>query len=127
MTAPEENVAVVRSIYERWQRGEFAMELFHPDVEWTTPHPGAEVHGRTELLAFLRSYMGAWAEYTTELEAIRVLPDHRLLVLFTERARGRSSGVETHLDPAALVTVRDGLVVRYEGLRRADALREAGL
>jgi ketosteroid isomerase-like protein len=127
MSAPDDAGAVVRSIYAGWARGDFMMELFHPDVEWSTPHPGAQVRGRDQVLGFLRSYMGAWAEYRTVLEDVRVLPDGRALAFFSEAATGRSSGVETELHPAALITVRDGLVVRYEGVWREDALRLAGL
>ncbi|HEU0024570.1 MAG TPA: nuclear transport factor 2 family protein [Thermoleophilaceae bacterium] len=127
MTEAEDRVAVIRALHDAWARGDFALELFHPDVEWSTPHPGAELRGRDDLHSFLRSFMGAWAEYTNELEEIRELPDGRVLVLFTETARGRRSGVETQLSPAALVTIRDGLIVRYEGLVREDALRSVGL
>jgi ketosteroid isomerase-like protein len=118
---------VVRKLHEAWARRESGIEFFHPDVEWSTPHPGATVHGRDELLAFLRSFMGAWAEYTNTLEEIRPLPDGRVLVLFTEVGRGRSSGVETTLNPGALVEFEDGLIRRYTGLDRDEALREAGL
>ena len=127
MTEAQANVAVVRALHEAWERREFGIELFHPDVVWSTPHPGADVHGREELLAFLKSFMGAWSEYRNELEEIQVLPDGRLLVFFNEVGRGRISGAETTLSPAALVEIRDGLIVRYEGMEREDALRAAGL
>ncbi len=128
MTEAEANVAVMRALHEAWDRGEFGADLFDPDIEWSTPHPGGgTVHGREELLAFLRSFMGAWSEYTNELEEIRVLPDGRLLVLFNEVGLGRSSGARTELHPGALVEIRDGLIVRYEGMERDEALRAAGL
>jgi ketosteroid isomerase-like protein len=127
MTEAEANVAVIRALYEAWGSGHFGLELFHPDVVWATPHPGADVHGRDELLGFLKSFMGAWAEYSNELEEIQVLPDGRLLVFFNEVGRGRISGAETTLNPAALVEVRDGLITRYEGMERDEALRTAGL
>ncbi len=127
MTEAEENVAVMRALHEAWDRGEWGEELFHPDVEWSTPHPGGTVHGREELLAFLRSFIGAWSEYSNELEEIRVLPDGRLLVLFNEVGLGRSSGARTELNPGALVEIRDGLIVRYEGMERDEAMRAAGL
>ena len=81
------------------------------------------MHGREELLAFLRSFMGAWSEYSNELEEIRVLPDGRLLVLFNEVGLGRSSGARTELHPGALVEIRDGLIVslRGHGARRGAA------
>jgi ketosteroid isomerase-like protein len=127
MSDAEAKVAVIHALHDAWDRGESGAELFHPDVEWSTPHPGGTVHGRDELLAFLRSFIGAWAEYRNDLEEVRVLPDGRLLVLFTEVARGRSSGAVTELNPGALVEIRDGLIARYEGMERDEAMRAAGL
>ena len=127
MTDADAHVAVIRALHAAWARGEFGMELFHPDVVWSTPHPGADVRGREELLAFLKSFMGAWAEYSNKLEEIRALPDGRLLVLFNEVGRGRASGAETRLNPGAIVEIRDGLITRYEGMERPDALRAAGI
>jgi ketosteroid isomerase-like protein len=127
VTEADENVAVMLALHEAWDRREFGAELFHPDVEWFTPHPGGTVHGREELLAFLRSFIGAWSEYRNELEEIRVLADGRLLVLFNEVGLGRSSGARTELNPGALVEIRDGLIVRYQGMERDEALRAAGL
>jgi ketosteroid isomerase-like protein len=123
----EANVELIRSLYEAWHRGEFGGELFAEDVEWSTPHPGGTVHGREKLLAFLRSYMGAWEHYSNELEEIRVLPDGRLLVFLKEVARGRSSGVDMTWSVASIVEIRDGLIQRYTGMERDDALREVGL
>ena len=127
MTRDDANAAVMRALHDAWDRGESGAVFFHPDVEWSTPHPGGVAHGREELLAFLRSFIGAWAEYRNELEEIRVLQDGRLLVLFNEVGIGRTSGAETRLNPGALVEVRDGLIVRYEGMERDEALRAAGL
>jgi ketosteroid isomerase-like protein len=118
---------IVQALYDAWGRGEFGAELFHPDVEWKIPHAGGWVRGRDELVGFLKSFLGAWSEYRNELEEVRALPDGRLLVLFTEQGRGRSSGVETSLSPGALVEIRDGMIYRYEGMERPDALRAAGL
>ena len=127
MTEAEAKVELIRSLYEAWHRGEYGGELFAEDVEWSTPHPGGTVAGRDQLHAWLRSYMGAWEEYFNELEDVRVLDDGRLLVYLTEHARGRSSGVEMTWSVAAIVEIEDGLIRRYTGMERDDALREAGL
>ena len=127
MSEAEPKVELIRSLYAAWHRGEFGEELFAEDVEWSTPHPGGTAHGLDQLLGFLRSYMGAWDEYINELEEVRLLPDGRVLVLLKEVARGRSSGVEMTWSVAALVEIRDGLIVRYEGMERDEALRAAGL
>ena len=123
----DDPAALARALHAAWSRGEFGDEFFHPDVHWTTPHPGGDVHGRDNLHAWLRSYMGAWDEYSNELEMVRVLPDGRLLLHMTEVARGRSSGVDLTWSVAALVELEDGLIKRYEGMDRDEAERRAGL
>jgi uncharacterized protein len=122
------NADVVRSLYARWERGENPDDLYDAEVEWSMPHPGGQVKGPDQVVAFLRSFMGAWEEHVMELEEVRELDDDRVLVFFTERGRGRSSGVETVAHPAAVWTLRDGKVTRFEAYGdRADALRVAGL
>jgi ketosteroid isomerase-like protein len=122
------NADIVRSLYERWARGENPGEVYDPDVEWSMPHPGGQVKGRDEVVAFLRSFMGAWEEHVMEVEDVRELEDGRVLVFFTERGRGRQSGVETAAHPAAFWTLRDGKVTRFEAFGdRDEARRLAGL
>ena len=122
------NADIVRSLYERWARGENPGEVYDPDVEWSMPHPGGQVKGRDEVVAFLRSFMGAWEEHVMEIEDVRELEDGRVLVFFTERGRGRQSGVETAAHPAAFWTLRDGKVTRFEAFGdRDEARRLAGL
>jgi ketosteroid isomerase-like protein len=63
-----------------------------------------------------------------ELEEVRELEDGRVLVFFTERGRGRTSGVETVAHPAALWTLRHGKILRFEAFGdREEARRRAGL
>jgi ketosteroid isomerase-like protein len=122
------NAQLIRSLYERWARRENPDELYDPDIEWSMPHPGGQVKGRDQVVAFLRSFMGAWEEHEMDLEEVRELPDDRVLVFFTERGRGRTSGVDTVAHPAALWTLREGKVVRFEAFGdRDEALRLAGL
>ena len=116
------DVEVVRAIYERWQRGDPAAELLDPEIEWSTPHPdGSAIHGRDEVLAFLRRYVGAFEDYRMELEKIHDLGDHRVLARFSESGRGKGSGAETRLSATGIWTVRDGRAIAY----RADLDRAA--
>ena len=106
------DVEVVRAIYERWQRGDPAAELLDPEIEWSTPHPdGSAIHGRDEVLAFLRRYVGAFEDYRMELEEIHDLGDHRVLARFSESGRGKGSGAETRLSATGIWTVRDGRAI----------------
>jgi ketosteroid isomerase-like protein len=52
----------------------------------------------------------------------------RILVLETQSARGARSGAEISQDVGALLTLRDGLIVRWEYYwERSDALEAAGI
>jgi ketosteroid isomerase-like protein len=121
-------VETVLTIYERVARGESVRELFHDDVEWSMPHPGGEAHGLAEVGAFWRDYESMWEKRVIELEEVRPLDHQRVLVFFTETATGRASGVETGASPAAIWTIRDGKVARFQAwIERAEALRAADL
>jgi ketosteroid isomerase-like protein len=122
------NVDLVLTIYDRVARGETVRELFHDDVEWSMPHPGGEAHGLVEVGAFWRDYEATWTERVLEVEEVRPLDDERVLVFFRETAVGRASGIETGASPAAIWTLRDGKVARFQAwIERTDALRVAGL
>jgi ketosteroid isomerase-like protein len=124
-----EDVELVRAIYERWRRGDGARELFDPEIDWSTPHPdGSAIRGREELLAFLRRYAGTWQDYRIELEEIRDVGEHRVLVLFSESGRGRGSGVEARVRPTGIWTVRDGRAISFKAYAdRTAALKSVGL
>ena len=56
-------VDVVRDIYEEWNAGEWAIELFHPDVEWELTAEGTidqsgTFRGRDALLGYWQRF---WA------------------------------------------------------------------
>jgi uncharacterized protein len=127
------NVDIVRRIYERWGRGEppwsgDALETYDPDVDWYMPHPGLTAHGLDELVRLWHRFLGTWDEYRIELEELRPVGDHHVLVFFSEHARGKGAGVQTESHPAALWTLKDGKVVRFESYAdRAEALAVVGL
>jgi ketosteroid isomerase-like protein len=109
-----QDVEVVRSIYERWDRGDPALDLFHPDIEWSTPHPDAAgIRGRDAVAAFIRTYAGTFRDYRIWLHEIRDLGDHRVQVRFSERGRGKGSGVDTGLSAEGVWTIRDGQAVAF--------------
>jgi ketosteroid isomerase-like protein len=124
VTVERDNVELVRSIYRCWARRADGREHFHPEIEWSLPHPGGQVRGAERVGAFLREFIASWSEHEIELEEVRALDEDRVLVLFKERARGRESGIETVAHPAAVWTVREGKAVRFEGFGdREEALK----
>lgn len=122
MSAADDNVALVREFYRRVLSGETPAELLHPEIEWSLPHPGGQITSRRELGEFWRDYEAAWSDWHIELEEVRAVDDERVLVLFTERGRGRASGAETQAHPAAVWTIRDGRAVRFEASADRDEM-----
>ena len=108
--------------------GATARASFDPELEWSTPHPDASaIRGLEELLAFLHGYAGTWQDYRIELEEIRDVGEHRVLVRFWEAGR-QGSGVETHARPTGIWTVRTGRAITfsaYADRTEAPQVREA--
>jgi ketosteroid isomerase-like protein len=130
----QENVEIVRSIFEAFDRGHRAAfeRLLAPDVEWHSlagPLVGVDTfRGREAMLKFV------WEDVPEEIEGWRVSPEeitdlgnHRVLVVGLFQGRGRSSDVEVNMRVASVYEIRDGMVATvrdYES--RAEALEAGG-
>lgn len=129
----EENVEVIRAMYEHWARGDFPEGFIDPDVVHSrtgaqTPDMEGEWRG---LEAFLRSfaeYLHAFSDLRIEAEEIIDLDDDRVLVLSRHTAQGKLSGAPIDHELGDLFTLRAGKVVRYDSYwDRAVAMKAAGL
>lgn len=131
---PREDVELVRSAFEAWNRGEIDefTGLAAEDIAWLEvsgrPEGGSsERFGRERLRRSLESLFDAWESYHLEVERIEAVGD-RVVAVVREVAKGRSSGLEIDGRWGYLVTVEDGLIVRIEAYRdAAQALQAAGL
>jgi ketosteroid isomerase-like protein len=125
---------LVRVIFERWERGDFAVtDWADPDIEFVLadgPMPG-ESRGVAAMAGVWGELLGAWDHLTVRAEEIRDLGDGRVLVLTTNRGRGKTSGLElgdTATHGANLFHVRDGRVARLVLYwDRANAFSDLGL
>ena len=95
----QENVEIVRSVWDAWNRGDLEGILDHlsPESEF---HPSGRFmdtqqvyRGREEYVDFWREFRAAWEEITIGIERIEDL-DNRVLTLGTFHGRGVESGVE---------------------------------
>ncbi len=117
------------SMRRDWTR---VAELTDPDVELhgtvSGVGEGQVYRGLAEVIHEYEEVDGeAWEERRIEPEKFLDADDH-VVVLLHEYRRGRGSGVELENDTAAVITVRDGLVVRMQGfMDRAAAQKAAGL
>jgi ketosteroid isomerase-like protein len=129
----QENVEIVRQVYEcvnqrRWDR---MAELLDPDVAQHGTVGGVEegtvVRGAGEITQMYDREADAWDLQSIEAERLIDAGD-RVVVFQREYQRGRSSGLELEVETAAVLDLRDGLVVRIQGyMDRAAALRAVGL
>lgn len=128
----EENVEIVRRVFERWSQGDFRanVDLIDPHVVLVLrpdfPDAGAYL-GPDGVAAYTRGFLEPWTRITIEAEELLDAGD-TVVVAVRQRGVGDASGVETELRYFQLWTFRGGKVIPMESIReRAEALEAAGL
>ena len=127
----QENVEIVSRMYEAFGRGDAVAALSYVDSAVVTD-PRHRVDGRVgqghdDLAAILAEWLDTWDEWRQEIEEIRDLGD-RVLVIDTQRGRGKGSGIEWEGRFAMLYEVQHGKITRwtiYDDL--SEAFEAAGL
>ena len=127
----EENVEVVRRIYDAFAEGDFAraLEEGEPDFEWIPPEQDIQgpVQGLGNLRRFLEDQNEAFEDFRVEAEELKVRGD-QVLAFIRVSGRGRGSGVEFDIRAANLWTFRGGRLIRGQVFpEREKALEAAGL
>jgi ketosteroid isomerase-like protein len=122
----EENVEVVRRIYETWLRGDSARDLIDADVEYVNPPDAVEGGTRRGRRAFA-GIRDAYDDVRVEPERfIDAGPD--VVVIARITAKGKGSGVDIDWRQGYVWTVRDGKGVRFRWFNKPEqALEAAGL
>ena len=125
---------MIERAYRLWGEGRFDdfFAMLDPEIEWIPPayalEPGT-VHGIEDVKRGVSSYFEAFEEFVPHAE--RIMPTHRegeYLSLATTHVRGRESGVETQIEVAHLIQIRDGRFVRFQVFPdRAEAFAVTGL
>ena len=130
----QENVEVVRRVYDAWANGNFwdATEQFDPDlmlVPRNTAGPDAERYyiGLAGLERFIRHWLNPWTDLAATAEELTE-SDNSVVVSVRLRATGKASGVPVELNATHVWTFRGHVVIRLDLFDdRADALEAAGL
>ena len=129
----QENVKLVRRLYQDFNRGTTDFDLWHEDAEWRPAFiggglvEGAVYRGHEGQAEFLAMQAETWESVTSEPVKIRDLGEY-VLVETRLQAVGRASGIELTQVTWGLFEVRDGKVVSgrvYTG--QAEALEAVGL
>jgi ketosteroid isomerase-like protein len=124
------NVEIVRRSIEAFARGELDAFAADPDIEWRTaadePNPRT-YRGFDGLRLFAADISEAWADRfdgAMEVEDFIDLGDW-VVVPWTARLRGRSSGIPVDVSETYAVRVEGGRIVRVDEYRTREEAIEA--
>jgi ketosteroid isomerase-like protein len=125
---PNENVEIVRRMYEAFDRGdlEAALGCFDPGVVLDARHrvDGGIAHGREALAATVAEWIGTWDGWRENVEEMRDV-DNRVMVISTQGGRGKESGIEWENRFAMLFDVERGQITRWTIYDDVDEALEA--
>jgi ketosteroid isomerase-like protein len=129
----EENVEVVLEAFRRFEAGDMTglAKLFHPDITTTAaegwPEQGPWI-GRTAVVAQYERLTADWTEMRVRLSEVVADVGDWVVAQFSWQVRGAQSGIETSLDVASAIRLRDSLMVEiHNRWTREEALKAAGL
>jgi ketosteroid isomerase-like protein len=128
----QENVDVVRRIFDRWATGDFGAGLaeLDPYVVFVVrpPFPEAvETVGPDGIRKYMRGFLDNWERYAVEARALRAAGD-TVVADAVQRGVGKASRIEMEQEFFMLFTFRGGAIERIESvLNEREALEAAGL
>ena len=124
----QDNVEVVRRMYEAFHRGdaEGSLSYFDPEVvvDASIRMDAGIGHGREELSAIIAKWIGAFDDWREDIEEIRGLGS-QVLVISTQRGRGKGSGAEVKLRYGVLYEMSGGKITRLTMYDSPSAALEA--
>ena len=130
----EENVGIIRRLYESWTRGDFrsGVDAFDPEIEFVvdasvTPEP-VNVRGVAAMGEAWREALSGWGDFRVgKIDELVETADGAVVFNVLE-GRGRRSGAFVDQPArAAIFTFRNGRIVRLRLTDRNQGLEAAGL
>ena len=133
----QENVEIVRRIYDAWMADDYetVFSTYDPEIR-LNPDPEAwwvgmdqDYVGHDGVRRYMRAVYEAFEDYRPEIEQIIDAGEGRVLTLAVEHGRGRGSGAEVQaMKTAHLWTLRDGQALQVDlFMDRERALEAVGL
>ena len=121
----EENVELVRRIYEAWEQEESARDFIAEDIEYVNPSYAVEPGTRRGRKSF-RVIRDTYEDFQIRVERY-VDAGEEVVVLAQYKASGPGSGVPVSGEHGYVWTVRDGQAVRFQWFQsHREALEAAG-
>ena|ERR1700726_4482186 len=126
----QENVEVIRALYEGWLNGEMGLERLDPEISMveSTTLPGAvTAYGFGAVKRYMESFAKHWDEIRFEPEEFIDAGD-AVVVVARLVGTGKLSGVQVTRSWAYVWTVRNGRALKMVGYAdRAEALNAVGM
>jgi ketosteroid isomerase-like protein len=125
----QENVEVVRRLYEAFLRGDQSAIVagLHPEIEWRSIEDTETRHGHDGVATSVAGWLETWEEHDLKPEEYLDAGD-QVVVTTRLRGRGRQSGATVETRYFAVWQLRDGQAVAYrEYPSKPVALEAAGL
>ena len=126
----QENVEVIRSLYEDWLRGDMGFDRLDPEISMVESAvlPGAvSARGIDAVKRYIESFAKYWEEVRFEPEEFIDAGDS-VVVVARLVGRGKRSGIEVTHRWAYVWTVRGDKALSMVGYAdRAEALKAVGL
>jgi uncharacterized protein len=121
----QENVELVRRIYEAWSREESARDFIAEDIEYVNPSYAVESGTRRGRASF-RVVRETYGDFKVQVERY-VDAGEEVVVLARYKGSGGGSGVPVSGEHGYVWTVRDGQAVRFQWFQsHREALDAAG-
>jgi ketosteroid isomerase-like protein len=121
----DENVELVRRIYEAWEREESAGDFIAEDIEYVNPSYAVEPGTRRGRKSF-RVIRETYGDFQIRVERY-VDAGEEVVVLAQYKGSGQGSGVPVSGEHGYVWTVRDGQAVRFQWFQsHREALEAAG-
>jgi len=129
----QENVEIVRAIYDEWGRGNLRAGVAHFDPRVMFIPIGGVPDTKNLYLGvegigeFMRAWLRAWTDFSIAAEEFTEAGDS-VVVAQRQWAEGKASGAPVEMGFFAVWTFRGRAVIRIEHFKdRAEALEAAGL
>jgi ketosteroid isomerase-like protein len=127
----EENVEIVRRVYDAYRSGDFetAFGFIDPEVVFDVSiRPEGKVYrGHEGVAEALRTWTGTWEAFRIEVEELIDAGDH-VIGVEHQSGRGKGSGLPLAQVYFSVFTLGDGKITRIAWFQnRRDALEAAGL
>ena len=126
----QENVEIVRSLYDGWLRGDMGLDRLDPEISMVEADvlPGSvSVHGFDAVKRYIESFTKHWADIRFEPEQFIDAGDS-VVVVARLVGTGKRSGIEVTHRWAYVWTVRGDKALSMVGYAdRAEALKAVGL